>query len=117
MVDHFLPAAFGPHRVHLLRAVGRDRQTAGAVPADSVLTSDCWATRTGRSFLSEPDRGVRCVHLPAAGRHLCTPIGDGQHTAAIITVDLTLADHTGAAGVIGVETMVEEVAQIGRAHV
>lgn len=111
MVDHFLPAAFGPHRVRLLRAVGRDRQPTGSAPADSVLATDCWAARTGRSFLSEPGHGVRCTHLPAAGRHLCTPIGDGQHLAAIITVDLTLSDHTGVAGTIGVESMVEEVAR------
>jgi diguanylate cyclase (GGDEF)-like protein len=110
VIDHFLPTAFGPSRVRLLRAVGGERTAERDTPDGSVLSTDCWAARTGRAFHSERDHGVRCTHLPSTGRHLCTPLSDGQHLAGILTVDLTTgADHDGL-GLVGIESMVDDVA-------
>lgn len=88
VIEHFLPTAFVAHESRLLRVVGADRLSDAARPPNSVLAAECWAVRTGRTYRSEAGRGVRCAHLPEAGRHLCTPIGDGRHVTGIITVEL-----------------------------
>jgi diguanylate cyclase (GGDEF)-like protein/PAS domain S-box-containing protein len=108
VIDHFLPAAFGPGRAALFRVAGVERT---AQPSDPAVfqPGDCWAVRTGHTFRNEPDAAVRCPHLDHGVAAVCAPIGDGQVWSGVVV--LRADDHEDAAAIAANESLLDDVAR------